>query len=100
MARRIAAQACSSYESISKKTVVAMFDTGTVTRKWLDSLEDFQWQITSFDSKTRVVCCDLANTSGLFHFSLTLPETIQPENGLGRSPFLQEKRGKNNDLWS
>lgn len=74
MSRRISGQACSSYDRISKKTVKAMFPVGTKTRQWLDSLQDDQWQVTSFDPKIRVVCFDLVNPVGIYHLSLTLPD--------------------------
>jgi len=75
MSRRISAQACSSYQSISKKTVKSMFEPNTRTRRWLDSLDEDQWSITSFDSISRVVCFDIFNTIGTpHHLSLTLPD--------------------------
>ncbi len=74
MARRIAAQACSVLERISKVTLKSMYEVGSVTREWLDSLEDDQWTITSFDPDSRVVCFDVTNDVATHHFTLTLPD--------------------------
>lgn len=74
MALRFAPTACASPPSISKKTVLAMFEAETGTRIWLDSLSDNQWTITSFDPDSRVVCIDLLSDSGIeHHVALTLP---------------------------
>jgi len=62
MSRRISAQACSSYQSISKKTVKSMFEPNTRTRRWLDSLDEDQWSITSFDSISRVAAVAVKST--------------------------------------
>lgn len=67
-------RACLAPPNISKRTVIAMFEEGTRTREWLDSLDDDQWEITSFDPETRTVCFDLESDEGqLHHLSLTLP---------------------------
>lgn len=67
-------QACSSQSYISKKTVKAMFDVGSRTRTWLDNLADDNWEVVSFNSKTREVCFNVINNAGLFHMSVTLPD--------------------------
>jgi len=51
-----------------------MFEPNTRTRRWLDSLDEDQWSITSFDAISRVVCFDVANMIGISHLSLTLPD--------------------------
>ena len=65
--------ACTKQTRISKNTVVASFEINTDTRDFLDSLSDDQWQITSFDETTRIVCIVLLTNSGMNHISLTLP---------------------------
>ena len=70
----MAFQACSSYQKISKKTVIAMFDQGSRTRTWLESLTNDQWEITSFNPKSREVCFNVSNKADLLHLSLTLPD--------------------------
>lgn len=42
----------------------------------LDTLDEEDWTITSFDSKTRVVCIDIATASGARHIAVTLPALI------------------------
>lgn len=74
MANRICNQACSFYEKISKRTIKSMFEVGTKTRTWLDSIEDNDWTVTSFDPSIRVVCFDVLSKSNTHHMSLTLPD--------------------------
>lgn len=71
----MATYACAKSPDISKSTVKAMFPENTHTREFLDSLDDDQWVITSFDNNTREVCFDLTSNSGiLLHLSLILPK--------------------------
>lgn len=82
MARLIPYQACSSYERISKNTVVAMSNIDKSTsscqncirpkQNLINSLQN--WQVTSFDSKNRIVCFDVFNPSTTCHMSITLPD--------------------------
>ena len=47
---------------------------GTNPPVFLDKLRDNQWQITSFDQKTRIVCIDVTNNVGeVLHITVTLP---------------------------
>lgn len=74
MARALPAQACLSNMRISKATVKAMFEVGTRTRTWLDSLNADQWEIQSFDPESRVVCFNVTSNVSLHHMALTLPD--------------------------
>ena len=72
-------QKCYSQERLSKKTLIAMLTEGSIQRIWFESLDDEQWEITSFDSNTREVCIDVTTPSGVNHVSVILPQiTIQP----------------------
>lgn len=61
-------RACSEFQRISKRTVLAM-----VTPSILDEVSEDDWTITSFDPDTRMVCVDLQNEAKLIHLSFTLP---------------------------
>lgn len=66
--------ACQVEQRISKKTVLACFETGTKTRKWLESIPNDNWQIVSFMPEIRTVCLIVLSKHGVFvHVSLTLP---------------------------
>lgn len=67
-------QKCYSQEYISKKTVIAMLTEGSKQREWFEALEDDQWFITSFNSKTREVCVDVQTDTGVNHVSVLLPQ--------------------------
>ena len=84
---------------ISKKTVKAYFQIGTITRTWLNSLRDNQWDVIGFDAQSRIVTFIVVNHSTTIYMSLTLPKGGRPEYGIGRH-MLEERRGKNNTLWS
>jgi len=59
--------------TISKKAVIASFEY-TSTQAYLESLDDDQWQVTSFDPQNRTVCIDLTSDAGIVHHcSLNLP---------------------------
>jgi hypothetical protein len=79
MAKPFGKQACSGRETISQKTVKASFLEGSRTRQWLDSLEDDQWSITSFDPDTATVCAAVETTHGTNHISLTLPTLVNTD---------------------
>ena len=42
-------------------------------RMILDTLDENEWSVTSFNSKTRVVCIDIMTASGTRHIAVTLP---------------------------
>ncbi len=79
-------QACSLPPSISKATVKAMLNTPhsygvddpqsqSSALQLLNELDDSQWEIVSFDPKTRVVCIDIVNNVGLLiHLPIVLPK--------------------------
>ncbi len=74
MARRIPPRACMGRPDISKKTVIASFQVGSGTREYLESLDDDQWMITSFEPLDRIVCFAVFSDSGETHnMTLTLP---------------------------
>lgn len=73
MARILPPRACASSPDLSKKTVIAMYEVGSRTREWLESLDDDQWEITSFEPRSREVCVLVANNSSMHNISLTLP---------------------------
>ena len=61
--------------TISKKAVIASFEY-TSTQEYLESLDDDQWQVTSFDPQNRTVCIDVTSDRGIVqHWSLNLPVT-------------------------
>lgn len=67
-------RACLGRPDISKKTVLASFSEGNTTREFLDSLDDDQWQVTSFEPQNRLVCLDVTSDAGIIHhLTLTLP---------------------------
>lgn len=41
---------------------------------FLDKLADDEWEIVSFDPKTRTVCIDMITASGIRHMTVILPE--------------------------
>lgn len=66
--------ACFPYRTISKKTVIASFDEGSITRTWLESLDDDQWSVDSFAPETRQVCATVVTDRGTeTHIVLILP---------------------------
>lgn len=65
--------ACQGFNKISKKTVVAM-----TTPSILDSIEEDDWTITSFDQNTGQVCIDLQNNFQTLHLIFTLPNLKNP----------------------
>jgi hypothetical protein len=75
MARRIPPQACSSNSiRITKQAVIKSFRENTSTRDYLESLDDDQWRITSFNPEDREVCFDMTSDHGMIHhMTVTLP---------------------------
>ncbi len=47
---------CQNTQRISKATVLAMLVEDTKPRTYLESLDDDQWSILSFEPKSRIVC--------------------------------------------
>lgn len=41
---------------------------------FLDKLADDEWEIVSFDPKTRIVCIDVVTATGSRHMTVTLPQ--------------------------
>lgn len=73
MALSIPPRACMPRSTISKKAVIASFEY-TSTQEYLESLDDDQWQVTSFDPQNRTVCIDVTSDRGIVqHWSLNLP---------------------------
>jgi len=73
MALSIPKRACVGRPGISKKAVISSF-IHTKTEEYLESLDDDQWQVTSYDPQNRSVCIDLTSDSGIVHHvALTLP---------------------------
>ena len=68
--------ACSSYISISKKTVLA-YIKDTNQYNFVSNLDNDQWNITSFDPNTRIVCASLESGKQKTNFTLTLPIFIK-----------------------
>lgn len=67
-------QKCYSQEHISKKTLIVMLTEGSKQREWFEALEDDQWSIVSFDSKSREVCVDVQTDNGVNHVSVLLSQ--------------------------
>ena len=78
-------QTCSGLPSISKATVKAMLVTPvshgvgdpqaiSAPLQLLNKLDDSEWEIVSFDPKTRLVCIEVANHNGVdIHLPVILP---------------------------
>ena len=74
MPKRIFRQRCHQQPNIAKSTVIASYDVGSDTRNFLESLEDDNWDVLSFNPEERLVCLTLTSTTGQIHtLSLTLP---------------------------
>jgi hypothetical protein len=75
MRKRIFRRACSQRPSISKATLKASFEEDTPTRDFLESLDDDDWDILSFDAQSREVCVMVTATTGsqIHTLSFTLP---------------------------
>lgn len=68
---------CNGTTPIAKSTVKALFEEGTRTREWLDSLSDDQWEITSFSPQTRLVCFTVMSSRGVpCYMTLFIPSNI------------------------
>ena len=72
MPKRIFRRACYQRPNISKATVKASFDEGTPTREYLDSLDEENWEVLSFNPEDRQVCIVLSSTNGSFMHTMTL----------------------------
>jgi hypothetical protein len=72
-ASQISRQACSSADIVSKQTALAMLDSNDGAYRLLTSIPESDWQITSFDSKSREVCITITNATGLRYLSVVLP---------------------------
>lgn len=67
-------RSCVGPPNISKTTVIASFDEGSPTRNYLESLDNDQWVITSFNDLDKSVCFDVVNGANpIVHMSLILP---------------------------
>lgn len=63
-----------SFGKISKKSIIASFYEGSVTRNWLESLNLDNWNVVSFVPNEKIVHIDVFNQNGRFiHVALTIP---------------------------
>ena len=67
-------RACGANERMSKITAIAF--SPSATAKYLSSLDLDSWEITSFNSQTRVVCITLITAGGLRDITVTLVQPI------------------------
>jgi len=74
MPKRIFRRACYQPPNISKATLKASF-AGTKTGDYLNSLDEENWDVLSFDSESRQACIMLTATSGsqIHTMTFTLP---------------------------
>lgn len=73
MQKIIYRDSCAFPATISKKTVVVSFPEESRTRKWLDSLEDDQWEVVSYTALTRSVCLKIDTGRTFSNIILVLP---------------------------
>lgn len=78
---RLYRRKCSSNERISKKTVIAMLAEGSKQREWLESIDESQWTVTSFNSNQREVCVEVQTDSRVNRVTFKLPELSSGATG-------------------
>jgi hypothetical protein len=64
--------ACINRLNISKSTLLAYFSDDSSIKTYLQSLNDDQWHIDSFDNFTRECCLTILSDVGETHLSLIL----------------------------